>query len=131
MMRSSIGAIVGSALALMIVGGVVASVPGPSADQAPQSLNAETVPGDPKVDVLSRQEMLAALISSGAASKESVPAPCPPDLQIDLAPDGSLVRTSGLAIYHREHPEIWILADGSCAIDPRAAETKSAPVVLP
>lgn len=130
-MRSSIGAIVGFGLALLIVGGAVASVPGRSTERAPRSLNAESVPGNPPVVALSRKEMLAALISSGAASAESIPVPCPSDLQIDFAPDGSLVRTSGLAIYHREHPEIWILADGSCAVDPRAAGTKSAPVVLP
>ncbi len=129
-MRMSIGAIVGIGLALLIVGGVVASVPGRYAEQAPRALNAEALPGDPPVVVLSRSEMLAALISSGFASNDSIAAPCPSDLQIDFAPDGSLVRTSGLAIYHREHPEIWILADGSCAVDPRAAGTKNAPLIL-
>ena|SRR2546426_5852367 len=128
-MRNLIGTVLATGLALVTVGCVGAAVRGESGQSTHGP--AAGAAADPPVVVLSRQELLGALIRSGAASKDTVLASCPKDLQIDVAPDGSVVRTSGLGIYHRQHPEIWILADGTCAVDPQAAGTQKAPVILP
>ena len=129
-MRRLFGVIAAMALAIVLVGGVGAAARGELWQPSERDRAADAA-ADPPAAVLSRQQMLDALVSSGTASKDTALAPCPSDLRIDHAPDGSLVRTSGLGVYHREHPEVWILADGTCAIDPHAVGTKRAPASLP
>src|SRR5437763_455485 len=118
-MRKLVSALLMIGLALAFVGGVGAAVR-PGSHEASPPRPAAAAASEVPVAVLSRQEMLGQLIASGAASKDTIASACPAGLDTKLAPDGSLIRTSGFGIYHRVHPEVWLLADGSCAFDPQA-----------